>query len=171
MRAEEMLRDATPDDFAAILAMNEESLRFLGPLTVEQLAAIHSEAAYRRVFVDGGCAVAFLLALREGCAYPSLNYRWFVERYERFLYVDRIVVANSHHRRGIGEALYADLFDFARRIGTPCITCEIDIDPPNPVSSRFHARHGFVEVGTQTVAAGKKRVSLQVAMLSREHSR
>lgn len=169
-----MLRDATTEHFADILALNAESVRLLSPLSLERLAAIHAEAAYRRVFVErmGGRerAVAFLLALREGCVYDSVNYRWFAERYARFLYVDRIVVASSHHRRGIGEALYADLFGFARRIGTPCVTCEIDIEPPNEVSRRFHQRYGFEEVGTQSVAAGK-RVSLQVATLPREHPR
>jgi predicted GNAT superfamily acetyltransferase len=163
-----MLRDATPADFDAILLLNEESVRFLSLLTRERLADIHGEAAYRRVFVDRDRVVAFVLALREGCAYDSLNYRWFAARYPRFLYVDRIVVANSHHRRGIGEALYADLFDFARRTGAPCVTCEIDIEPPNETSSRFHRRHGFIEAGTQSVAAGTKRVSLQVATLTRE---
>jgi predicted GNAT superfamily acetyltransferase len=163
-----MLRDAAPEDFAAILALNEESLRFLGPLTIDQLAAIHAEAAYRRVFVAREGVVAFLLALREGGAYASLNYRWFADRYERFLYIDRIVVANSYHRRGIGDALYADLFAFARRTTAPCVTCEIDIEPPNEVSRRFHRRHGFEEVGTQSVFGGKKRVSLQLATLTRE---
>jgi uncharacterized protein len=163
-----MLRDAAPGDFDAILRLNEESVRFLSPLVADRLAYLHREAAYHRVFVDGDRAVAFLLALHEGSAYDSPNYRWFAARYDRFLYVDRIVVANSHHRRGIGDRLYADLFDFARRSGAPCVTCEIDIEPPNDVSRRFHERHGFEEVGTQSVAGGTKRVSLQVATLLQE---
>jgi uncharacterized protein len=38
---------------------------------------------------------------------------------------------------------------------------EFDTDPPNEASRRFHARFGFVEVGAQRVAGGKKTVSLQ----------
>jgi hypothetical protein len=47
-----VLREATPEDFAAMLELNEESVRFLAPLTLDQLTAIHGESAYRRVFVD-----------------------------------------------------------------------------------------------------------------------
>lgn len=159
-----MLRDATPRDFDTILRLNEESVQYLSPLTTARLASLHEEAVYHRVATDRD-VVAFLLALREGCAYDSPNYRWFSARYERFLYVDRIVVAHSHHRRGIGEQLYADRFAFARRTGAMRVTCEIDVEPPNDASWHFHQRHGFEEAGTQRVAGGTKRVSLQVAPL------
>jgi len=43
----------------------------------------------------------------------------------------------------------------------PWLTCEFDIEPPNPVSMRFHQRMGFREVGTQWIGDGKKQVSLQ----------
>ena len=108
--------------------------------------------------------VAFLLAFREGADYDSPNYRWFAARYATFLYVDRVVVAESQQGRGLGRLLYDDLFAFARASGVPCITCEFDIDPPNEASRRFHARYGFEEVGTQALPKGK-RVSLQIARL------
>jgi predicted GNAT superfamily acetyltransferase len=37
----------------------------------------------------------------------------------------------------------------------------VNIEPPNPGSDAFHAGRGFVEVGTQWVADGTKRVSLR----------
>jgi predicted GNAT superfamily acetyltransferase len=45
----------------------------------------------------------------------------------------------------------------------PWVTCEYDIEPPNPASERFHRGFGFTEVGRQSVAGGKKQVSLQAA--------
>ncbi|MEZ5478989.1 MAG: hypothetical protein R3E95_16365 [Thiolinea sp.] len=45
------------------------------------------------------------------------------------------------------------------------MSCEYDLEPPNPASARFHAGFGFREVGRQTVAGGKKQVSLQVVRL------
>lgn len=161
-------RDATPADFLRILALNEESVRFLSPLTPERLARLHGQSAVHRVVGIDGTIAAFLLAFREGADYDSPNYRWFAARYERFLYIDRVVVANVFQGRGLGALLYADLFDFARTSGARRVTCEFDVDPPNEASRRFHARHGFVEVGGQAVAGGKKTVSLQAVELEQQ---
>ncbi|SBT09284.1 Putative acetyltransferase, GNAT superfamily (fragment) [Candidatus Accumulibacter aalborgensis] len=78
------IRDTQPMDFSQILALNEESARFLSPLSAERLALLHDEAAYHRVLELDGRVTAFLMALREGGAYDSPNYRWFVARYARF---------------------------------------------------------------------------------------
>ena len=106
---------------------------------------------------------AFLLAFREGARYDSPNYRWFAARYERFLYVDRIAVANAHQGRGLGAALYADLFAFAGEHGVPRVVCEYYSQPLNLASQKFHARAGFSEVGTQWLPDGSKQVSFQLA--------
>jgi hypothetical protein len=50
---------------------------------------------------------------------------------------------------------------FAREAQLPRVTCEIDVEPPNPVSARFHARFGFREVGRQQYGEHRKTVSLQ----------
>ncbi|MEO7941563.1 MAG: GNAT family N-acetyltransferase, partial [Burkholderiaceae bacterium] len=123
--------------------------------------ALHLMAAAHRVVEDGGTVCAFLLAMREGCAYDSLNYRWFSDRYPRFLYVDRVVIAGDCQARGLGRSLYADLLAFAQASGVDTITCEIDADPPNEPSRRLHTALGFREVGTQRVGAAHKRVSMQ----------
>lgn len=158
-----IVRDIVPGDAAAILALNLESEAVLSPMDAVRYAHLRSQAACARV-VDDGEVVAFLLVFREGADYDSPNYRWFAERYDTFLYVDRVVVAESHQGKGLGRLLYDDLFAFARACGVPCITCEFDIEPPNEASRRFHARYGFEEVGTQVLAKGK-RVSLQLARL------
>jgi uncharacterized protein len=160
-----VLRDATDADFPAILALNAEAVRFTSPLDEVHLRALHAQAAYHRVFETDGAAVAFLLALREGADYDSPNYRWFAQRYDEFLYVDRIVVGDAWQGRGLGALLYEDLFAFAQRCGVAQVTCEFDLTPPNPASAGFHARFGFNEVGTQWLAGGKKQVSLQARAL------
>jgi predicted GNAT superfamily acetyltransferase len=158
-----MIRDAVDSDFPALLALNAESERFLSPMDSARLQRLHRMAAYHRVVEMPGTVVAFLLAFREGADYDSPNYRWFGERYPRFLYIDRVVVAAAEQGRRLGAMLYDDLFAFARTDGTDRIACEFDIDPPNEASRRFHARYGFHEVGTQWVAGGRKQVSLQEA--------
>mgnify|MGYP001552749174 CR=1 FL=1 len=156
-----MLRDATPADFPAILALNEAFVKVLSPLDHERLARLHAQAALHRVIERDGRVEAFLLVLREGADYDSPNYRWFAQRYARFLYVDRIVVAADTHARGAGTQLYRDAYSLASRDAVPFITCEFDIEPPNPASERFHARLGFREVGRQQLHGGRKTVSLQ----------
>jgi predicted GNAT superfamily acetyltransferase len=161
-----LVRDATHHDFAQILALNAESVHFLSPLTSERLAELHRESAYHRVVATDKSVSGFLLALREGCTYDSPNYQWFAARYEKFLYIDRIVICGVHQGQGIGQHLYSDLFAFARRTDAGMVTCEFDVDPPNEPSRRFHARFGFQEVGGQWVASGMKRVSMQAVSLA-----
>lgn len=155
-----MIRDAGPDDLQPILRLNLAHEQVLSPLTPERLRRLCGEAAYHRVNETGGRVDGFLLAFREGAGYDSLNYRWFAQRYSRFLYIDRIVVDTAAQGGGVGRSLYSDLFHFARQSGAGLVTCEFDIDPPNEASARFHARMGFAEVGRQRLPSGKT-VSLQ----------
>lgn len=160
-----MIRDAASADFAAILALNEESVHFLSPLDQAKLAALHPQLSYCRVVVIDKLPVAFLFALREGAAYDSVNYQWFAQRYAQFLYVDRVVVAASHQGGGLGRLLYEDLFEAGRQQGVSALVCEYDIDPPNETSRRFHSNYGFQEVGRQQVGVKSKWVSLQALSL------
>ena len=136
-------------------------MHFLSPLSHERLSLLHAAAPFHRVLESAGVIQAFLLVLREGTAYDSPNYLWFSERYAQLLYVDRVVVSASVQGRGAGRLLYSDLFAFAKSNGCKTITCEFDIDPPNPQSERLHAGIGFCEVGQQKVGAKQQLVSLQ----------
>lgn len=160
-----LIRDASAGDFERILQLNEESVHFLSPLTLARLEALHAEAAYHRVINQDGEIAGFLLAFREGKSYDSSNYVWFTERYDQFLYIDRIVVGKDFQGQGIGNKLYDDLFEFARNTGVTRVTCEFDIDPPNHASRRFHERFGFSEVGTRSYGEVTKQVSLQMAAI------
>lgn len=162
-----IIRDAQPSDHPDILALNEESVRFLSPLSPALLQSLHRSAAYFRVVehARGGRVAAFLLALREGAPYGSPNYRWFAARYPRFLYIDRIVVAAAHQGAGLGQRLYQDILGSDQARSAERLACEFDVEPPNQRSARFHAGFGFREVGSQQVAGGTKRVSLQCVAL------
>jgi predicted GNAT superfamily acetyltransferase len=163
-----MIRDAVPGDFPAILALNAESVHFLSALDAARLRHLHAQAAYHRVVDVHGEVAAFLLAFREGTDYDSPNYRWFAQRYSEFLYIDRIVVSAAQQGRGLGALLYDDILAFAARTRVAQLTCEFDLDPPNPASAKFHQRYGFREVGRQWLGGGKKQVSLQARDLKPE---
>lgn len=157
-----IIRDATPPDFPAILALNKASVQFLSPLDAARLETLHAASAWHRVVEYDGTIRAFLLALREGAAYDSPNYLWFCRRYPRFLYIDRVVVSAQARGAGLGQALYRDAMEYMREAGLELLCCEYDLEPPNPGSARFHAQFGFREQGRQRVAGDSKEVSLQL---------
>jgi len=106
--------------------------------------------------------LGFALLFRAGADYASENYRWFEVRGDDFFYVDRIVVADEAQNAGVGRALYAAIFAAARERGLARVTCEVNVEPPNPGSMRFHGRLGFAEVGRQST----KNDTIVVAMLA-----
>ncbi|WFU19864.1 GNAT family N-acetyltransferase [Bradyrhizobium sp. CB3481] len=113
-------------------------------------------AAGIATFIEPG--QAFLLAFEQADDYDGIHFKWFRSRYGRFLYVDRVVVAEEERGRGLGRTLYADLFTRAGQLGHDRIVCEINMQPPNPGSDRFHAAQGFCEVGRATLDDGAKTV-------------
>lgn len=159
--ARPVIRPAEDADLAAILRLNAAWEHVTSPLDERALVHLHASATYHRVAEAGGAVAAFLLALGPGVPYDSPNYRWFQAAGGEFLYIDRVVVAREHQRSGLGDALYDDLIAFARNRAVPRVVCEVDIEPLNAASDAFHARRGFVEVGTQLIAEGTKRVSLR----------
>jgi uncharacterized protein len=163
--AKYLVRDCAEADYASMLRLNLESEHFLSPLSLPQLRALHAKAWYCRVIGEERQVQGFLLVLKEGADYDSVNFRWFAARYSEFLYIDRVVIDAAARGRRLGVKLYEDLFDCARAAGCNRVTCEFDVDPPNEASRRFHERFGFHEVGSQPLASGKKTVSLQEVVL------
>ena len=161
------LRDITEADFDAVVALNAREVQHTSPMDVNWLRLLVTLSSYCKVIAAENQVVAFLIALREGAAYENDNYRWFSERFPTFIYVDRIVVDAGFAGRGLGGQLYRDLFEFARSQRVETVTCEYNVEPPNPASQIFHEKFGFREVGTHWLAdanIGSKRVSLQAAV-------
>jgi uncharacterized protein len=155
------IRSALPQDYARILALNDSEVLMTSALDLAGLERLASLACYFKVALVADAVAGFLLALEEHADYPNDNYAYFAARYARFVYVDRIVVSRESAGMGIGTQLYENLFAYARSSGSGTVTCEYNLEPPNPASRRFHERFGFREIGTQHVMQGKKRVTLQ----------
>ena len=163
------IRDATAADFDRIIELNDAVVRETSAMDLDRLQQLHKLAFQHRVALADDRLVGFLLSMRDGANYVNDNFGWFSSRYPRFVYVDRIVVDAAASGRGVGQQLYRDLFDQTRRHDIGIIACEYNIEPPNPASKRFHDHFGFREVGSQSIASGSKRVSLQILPLT-EHS-
>ena len=101
---------------------------------------------------------AFLIAFDQDAHYDNTNFNWFGTRYDRFVYVDRIVVSESLRGAGAAQKLYEHLFALVASAGRDWVVCEINSDPPNPISDAFHEKMGFKEVGHAVLADRQKSV-------------
>ena len=159
-----LIRDAVEADFECIVRLNAAQEQQTSAMDLARLRHLHGLCSHHRVAETSGHVGAFLLAMRSGAAYENDNFNWFTAQVGDFIYVDRIVVSHELAGLGIGSALYRDLFAHCRTMAIPAITCEYNIDPPNPASRAFHDKFGFRELGTQRVSGGSKLVSLQAAL-------
>lgn len=151
----EPLLSLTPEVLPAILALNNAHARELSWLEPERLEYLVGQAF---LVLRAGEADAFLMTFDQDADYDSENFLWFRARYPRFVYVDRVVVADQARGRGLARRLYEALFDKARAAGHTLVTCEVNADPPNPASDAFHAALGFAEVGQAALRGGDKTV-------------
>jgi uncharacterized protein len=157
------LRNIEVTDLRPVAALNDREVPRVSPLGLHGLRTQLPRCDLSLVAVDDAAGVVgFVLAVAPGADYASMNYQWFEARGTDHLYVDRIVVAAAHRKRGIGGDLYDAVQDRARETGRREITCEVNVRPPNPESMTFHQRRGFVEVGRQDTTGG----TLTVAMLA-----
>jgi predicted GNAT superfamily acetyltransferase len=97
--------------------------------------------------------------------YDSPNYRWFLDRFDRFTYVDRIIVAPELRGRGLGHRIYHYVFAEAAAAGSPVVACEVYERPPNPASRAFHEQLGFTIIGRQTLDGGNREAAMMVRPL------
>jgi uncharacterized protein len=158
-----VIRTADPSDFQVICALNLAEVQHTSAMDVVHLAELSAMSCYHKVASLDGIVSAFLLAMCHNSPYTNDNFEWFSKKHARFIYVDRVVVSRASRGLRLGSLLYEDIFRHARSNAIPLVTCEYNIVPPNEPSRMFHEKFGFKEQGTQWVANGTKRVSLQVA--------
>lgn len=158
------IRKVGADDFVAVLELNEAVVPAVNSVPLEKMRWFAEHAAYFRVAKAGDRLAAFLIGLRPGTDYESANYRWFCSRYDDFGYIDRIAVAGHARRSGLASTLYDD-FRASLPKQVTLMTCEVNLQPPNEASMRFHERLGFRQVGAQDIGRGDKRVAMMVRQL------
>ena len=139
----------TPADYEPLLALNNRYKKETSLLNAPQWQQLVEQTSFARQFEPH---LGFLLCVASSQNFSNTNFLWFKERYQSFVYVDRIVVSEAAQGKGAGRALYESLFDYARNTGHKSITCEVNKLPPNPGSDAFHKRMGFEPVATVTLA-------------------
>jgi predicted GNAT superfamily acetyltransferase len=138
------IRGLADDDLAAVLVANQAEVPAVGPLDAGRLRSLVALADPVLVAEAGDALAGFVVALPPGTSYGSPNYRWLSERYDDFVYVDRVVVLPAARGAGVGRALYDAVVD---RADASVLLAEVNTRPRNDESLAFHAAYGFSEVG------------------------
>ena len=151
MRSSPVFRTIEASDLDHVLAINAANVPDVGDIDLDELTFLVRESAIALVAEHDQALLGFCVVLAPGSTYASVNYRWFMERYPDALYLDRVAFDAAAQGRGWGTALY-DEVDRRLRDGftdATGLTLEVNVDPPNEPSLRFHAKQGFQEVGRQ----------------------
>ena len=152
-----------PKDYNYVLRLNEENIDVLIPMDIEELKYLEEKATLFHIIYTEKKPAGFIIALREGLTeYDFKSYRWFAERYPRFLYIDRIVIDKKYWKRGLGRKLYQYAIDYAKANAIQVLTAAVTTIPYNAESLAFHAKMGFSEVGEQLIRNDAVRISQQV---------
>ena len=156
------LRPLRPADHGRVALLNNAAFPAVPNADAAEIARLAGYAGLALVAEHEGAVVGFLLAMDPGVDYESENYRFFADRGPS-LYIDRIVIDGHIRGAGIGRALYDAVFTKAKADGRPEVTCEVNVQPPNPESLAFHERMGFTRVGEQSTKGGAYTVALLAA--------
>ena len=91
----------------------------------------------------------------------SGEFKWFRERGDDFVYIDRIAVSPWFRKRGIAARLYADIEKYARSLDAKRLTLEVNVMPRNDVSLAFHQRMGFTSLDERDTDYGTRVVMME----------
>lgn len=161
------LRHLEDRDLVAVTAINNDGYPAVPITSVDEMRALVDLSCLALVAEnDDHEILGFVVAMDPGLSYESENYAFFEKSLENHLYIDRIVLSEQSRGLGLGGQFYQRIFDKARADGRSTVTCEVNLEPPNPGSLRFHRRWGFVDVDTQPTKGGQVVVQLLQAPLS-----
>lgn len=156
------IRNALKSDLDKVLELNQAAIPHVSSETREEMEFLFTWADPFWVVEQGDELAGFMIVLQKGVDYPSLNYDFFCGNYSDFDYVDRIVISEKYQGKRMGTALYKHLFETSDK---KMITCEVNINPPNPRSMGFHKKLGFKKVAEQKTEKGQKSVAMMVKRL------
>ena len=143
-------------DLARVLEINNANTPGVSELTMSELET-DIENCLHALAIDNehGEVCAFCITFAPDAPDAGANHQWFADRFESFVYLDRIAIDSTHQNRGFGALLYQAveqrMLDLAEH---SLLCCEVNLEPPNPGSLRFHKRIGFAEVGQHSPQQG-----------------
>ena len=131
---------ATYSDLEFVLSLNQRSLNAVSDLDLKKINNFLRLSSYFKIFLIENTPVGFLIGLLPGKDYQSENYIWLNNRYESFIYVDRVIIDPEYRNQGLGSFFYDDLLtSFRNKVDS--ILCEVNIKPFNKQSINFHKKY------------------------------
>ena len=155
-------------DLVRVLEINNANTPGVSELTMSELETdikncLHALA----IDNEHGEVCAFCITFDQGAPDAGANHRWFSERYKSFVYLDRIAIDSNHQNHGLGAKLYQAVEQkMLQSAEHSMLCCEVNLEPPNPGSLRFHKRIGFTEIGQSIPEYANYRVSYLSKSLS-----
>ena len=148
-------------DLPQVLEINNANTPGVSELTLFELAADLKNSLHGlAIDNEHGQVCAFCITFAQDAPDAGDNHRWFAKRYESFVYLDRIAIDSNHQNRGLGALLYQTVEQHMLNSAEhSLLCCEVNLEPPNPGSLRFHQRIGFTEVGQSIPEYANYRVS------------
>ena len=164
-----IVRNIVSTDVTRVLEINNANTPGVSELTLSELEMDLSNSLHAlAIDNEHGEVCAFCITFDPDAPDAGANHRWFADRYESFVYLDRIAINSNHQNRGLGALLYQSverhMLDSAEH---SLLCCEVNLEPPNPGSLRFHQRIGFTEVGRHSPQQGYVVSLLQKVVLNR----
>ena len=156
-------------DLARVLEINNANTPGVSELTMSELETdiancLHALAIYN----EHGEVCAFCITFAPDAPDAGANHQWFAERFESFVYLDRIAIDSTHQNLGLGALLYQTVEQrMLNSAEYSLLCCEVNLEPPNPGSLRFHKRIGFSEFDQRSYNEFN-RVSLLGKNISKE---
>ena len=151
-----IVRNIVSTDVTRVLEINNANTPGVSELTLSELETdikncLHALA----IDNEHGEVCAFCITFAPDAPDAGANHRWFAERFESFVYLDRIAIDSDHQNRGLGAKLYQAVEqEMLQSAEHSMLCCEVNLEPPNPGSIRFHKRIGFTEVGRHSPQQG-----------------
>ena len=151
-----VVRNIKNADLQRVLEINNANTPGVSELTQNELQTDLSNSLHAlAIDNEQGEVCAFCITFDPSAPDAGDNHRWFAERYKSFVYLDRIAIDSNHQNRGLGALLYQAVEQHMLKSAEhSLLCCEVNLEPPNPGSLRFHKRIGFSECGVESTAPG-----------------
>ena len=151
------IRPVASPDCEEILRINAESqpgVAHLYRTELERLVRLKNE--HLVIERPNGGVVGYVLAFPSDAPYDGEEFILLTKTsLGPFIYIDQVAVGAAERRTGAASRLYQATEAAALRRGIRELSCEVNLNPPNPGSLAFHRSKGFNQTSVMETQDGR----------------